>query len=143
MEINFSEYMSEDEKKQIIADVFRSECLKSFQDDSERIFGNAAYKIVRDMVNDSFNGEAMSLIAEKTKEVIKGLSAYTVFNKKSSWEKEDSEGFKALNNAVADSRGLLASRIEEIISALDDNDLRDYIMECVGDVVERRLFGVK
>jgi len=141
MEVKFEDYLSEDERKEIVADVFRNMCINSFKKDAERIFSNAAYNAVFNIVNDTFDGKAAQMVAERTQKIIRELSPYTVFKRKDYWEKEDSHGYQVLNEAISNNKELLNNKIAEIIDEIDKGDLRQTIIEQAQEVISVKLFG--
>ncbi len=114
-EIDFSKYLSEDERKVIAEQVFRDVCFQTFQKDAERIFSNAAYHAVYKLVDEQHNGKAGEIIAEKAIKLIDELSVFTVFKRKDFWEKDDSAGYKALNEAIVHNKEKLTNKIATII----------------------------
>lgn len=141
MEINFEDYLSEQERKDIVANVFMAKCQARFEQDAERIFSNAAHESVFRILNEHFDGEMASLIAEKAKKVIGELSGFTVFRRKDHWEKEESEGYKALQTAVAESKQLLRDKIASIIEAMDKAELRETVIDQARELLDEKLFG--
>ena len=140
-EINFSEYLSEEERKEIIAQVFREKCEQQFSKDCERIFSNAAYEIVWKAIDAQHNGNTDKVIAEKALSVIEDLTVWAVFRQKDAWGREESVGYKSLCNAILSNKDVLDSRITQIIAEIEEPSLRDFIMDAVTGIVEERLFN--
>lgn len=141
MEINFEEYLSENERKDIVADVFHSMCVETFKKDAERIFGNAAHATVLKIMNENFDGKAEELVAAKAIELIGKLSEYSVFKRKDHWDREESAGFRHLNTVVAEAKPLIKERIEQLIAALDPAVLKETVMEQAQELLDAKLFG--
>lgn len=141
MEIKFEDYLSEQERKDIVASVFMAKCQERFEKDAERIFSNAAYSIVHKIIDDMHDGKVDQLIAEKAKTVIEGLSVYAVFRKADHWEKGESEGYKSLNQAILNNRDALNAKIAALIDGLGEYELRETIKEQAQELLDQKLFG--
>lgn len=141
MEIKFEDYLSEQERKEIISNVFYNMCSEEFKKDSERIFNNAAYQIIYKIIDDAHNNEISMIIAEKTKNLINELSEYSVFRRASAWEQKESEGYKALNLAIAEHKQLLSNKISQLIENLDKDELKETLIEEARELLNIKLFG--
>ena len=141
MEINFDEYVSFEERQEIVREVFKQHCLEKLKQDHERIFSNSAYDAVFNMVNDQFDGKAAEMVAKKTKEVIETLTTYTVFKTKDHWDKSESVGLKILNEALAENKGLLKEKVTKLIEAMDEDELTQTVIEQAREVIDVKLFG--
>lgn len=141
MEINFEDYLTEQERKEIVADVFRSQCVDKFKKDAERIFQNSAYHVVHEIVDKMHDGRVDEIIAEKAKELIANLSVYCVFRRADYWEKGESEGYKSLNQAVLNNKAVLNDKIASLIDGMDEDELRETIIEQAACVINDKLFG--
>jgi transcription termination factor NusB len=140
-DIDFGQYLSEEERKSIAEDAFRQHCAANFKADAERIFSNTAYHAVEKLVNEAHDGKTAEIIAEKTLEVINRLSEYTVFGRKDSWEKQDSEGYKALNDAIIRHKDAIDERLKKIIDELDPVELTEMLRERAAELLDEKLFG--
>jgi len=143
MDIKFEDYLSLEEQKEIVVDVFREKCLQKFTLDSERIFSNAAYSIVTKLVDEQMNGKMAELITANTIKVINELSEYTVFKRPDAWDKGASEAYKLLQKIVIESEPLIKEKMQTIVDNLDETLIRQHTFECVNDLLDRKLFGVK
>ena len=141
MEIKFEDYLSEDERKQIVANIFMAKCQQAFDKGAERIFTNAAYESVFKIMNQSHNGEVAEKIAEKTGKVIDGLSDYLVFRRKDAWEKDESEGYRALNAAIHAHKQRLSDKIASIIDELDESNIKEILIDEARELLDYKLFG--
>jgi tRNA 2-selenouridine synthase SelU len=140
-EINFEEYLSEEERKEIVASVFREKCVETLKNDGERVLSNASYTIVVKMVDEIFDNKMHELLAQKTKSIIDGLTSYTVFKRKDHWDKDESVGWRLLNEVMAESKPLLKNRISEIIATLNEDDIREYLKGEAAYLLDSKLFG--
>lgn len=139
--IDFESYLSEEERKEIIADVFRSMCAYKFKEDAERIFSNAAYEVVYNIVDEQHNGETDRVISDKVKDVIEKLSEYTVFRRKDPWGGSESKGQMALDEAIITLKPQLEQKVSKIIDGITNIDVRDLILDAVNDILQERLFN--
>lgn len=140
MDFKFEDYLSEDERKAIVADVFRKGCIDKFKTDHERIFSNAAYGIVTKAMDIMFDTKWRQDLANNAQKVIANLSVTTVFARKNAWDREESEGYKVLEQTMHESRGLIKERVSEVIADLNHDDLRNYIASAVHDLCDEKLF---
>ena len=141
MDINFEDYLSEAERKQIVANVFMANCQQRFEKDAERIFQNAAYEVVHKIIDDMHDGQVDTIIAEKAKKLIEELTVYSVFRKSDYWEKGESECYKSLNQAVLNNKEALNDKIASLIEGMDKDELREVIKEQAQELLDYKLFG--
>jgi hypothetical protein len=90
------------------------------------------------MVNRQYDGKLEEILKEKITEVIRELSTYTVFRRKSEWEKEESIAYKTLQEEVVNNRPLIKDKVENIIKnypfdELKRDEIGDVIYQCVMD----------
>ncbi len=144
-EVSFdlNDYLSGSEKLEIAREVFKNLCINKFKTDAERIFSNAAYTAVAEMVDQQMDGKLDEIIRDKTISVINGLSSHSVFKPADAWDLKSSQGFEILQQAIIDSSPLIKSRVEEVISQLDKGYMIARLEELMYDVVENRLIGNK
>lgn len=138
IKINIDDYLSEDEKKELVIDTFkeqvRIELFKSrtgtIQSDSEiqRIIGNITSQIVMNEVQ-KYIPECEQMIKEKTIEALnKDNYAYYVFKKKDAWDKEESLAVSYMNETIRDCKQIFQERIKETIENYDlSNDIAEQI----------------
>lgn len=143
MEVNFEDYLSDEDQRQIVRDVFARKISETLEKDWERIISNAAYEIVSKMVDDRFDGKAADAIAEKTVAVINDLTAYTVFKRKDYWEKDESQGFKVLNECILQNRDAIRSKIGSIIAEFDEKEIKEILIDEARYLLDEKLFGSK
>lgn len=134
-DINISDYISEERKKEIAEEVFERECLEKFRTDNERIFSNAAYYTTKNMVKESMGDSLDAIITDKVLELIKNLPNHTVFSAPDVWTKQSTGGFDAIKTAIHNNKDLIDSRIKELISDVDTMDVRDQIQDAVHAVL--------
>lgn len=140
-EIDTDHFLSAEEQKEIVTTVFRDYCLEKIQKDHERIFSNSAYNAVFRMVDDAFDNKVAEMIGEKVKQLIPEISHSMIFRDKTYFGDARSPAFDLLHKCVADNKGLLSSRIVQVIEELDKDALRAEMKECAMDLLDEKLFG--
>lgn len=141
MDIDFEHYLSEYERKEIVASVFREKCVETLKKDGQRVISNASYEIVTKMVEEIFDGKLKELLVEKTKHIINELTSYTVFKRKDAWESDDSVGWQLLQEIMRESRPAMQARISEIITTLNEEDMRQALRDEALYLLNSKLFG--
>lgn len=141
MEIDFEQYLSEYERKEIVASVFREKCAETLKKDGQRIISNASYEIVTQMVDEIFDGKLKELLVEKTKHIISELTSYTVFKRKDVWESDDSVAWRLLQEIMRESKPAMQARISEIIATLNEEDMRQTLRDEAVYLIDSKLFG--
>ena len=141
MEINIDDYISEEEKKRIAEEEYRSVIRNYVNVDKERILTNCAYRVVQKLVDEAFNEDLNQILVGKVEKIINDLSAYSVFKRKDAWDKDESKGYKYLEQAVDKHKDLVEDRVVEIINNLDPSDFHYKLEQLMYQVVENRLLG--
>lgn len=140
--INVEDYIDKDQIREMI--ILEIEGI--IKKDAERLLSNAAYHVVWEAVDKALDNSAKELIKEKTIEIIKGITSYSVFRRKDYFEKEDSEAFKILRSSVIENSDLIKQKTKEAIELADftkylkdEYDIRETIGESVIDIFKRGL----
>jgi len=142
MEVKFEDYLSEEERKAIVADVFRENCVKAWAEDGgSRLIFNIAHDNVLKLVNDIIKGDVKELITAQTVEVINNLTEYTVFSKADKWGRGDSEGQKVLDAVILESKPLIRKRLESVINSLDEQEITEMLLEEAVSLIDKKSFG--
>ena len=141
MEINIHDYISEEEKKRIAEEEYRSVIRNYVNVDKERILTNCAYRVLQKLVDEAFNEDLNQILVGKVENIINDLTSYSVFKRKDAWDKDESKGYKYLEQAVDNHKGLIEDKVVEIISSLEAHDFHYKLEELVYQVVENRLLG--
>jgi len=140
IEININDYLSEEEKKEIVIEMFRQQVKKELfksidgtvKSDSEiqRVIGNISHSIVMNEVQ-KYIPDCESMIKDKVINTLtnKELS-YQVFKKKDVWDKDESLAIKYMNEAITDCKELFQNRIKDTI---ENYDLSKDISENISD----------
>ena len=140
--IKLEDYISEDERKEIAVNVFTESLRDISNAEIERIVSNNAYEIARDIVDKNFDKQFKKSVKDKVPEIIAGLSSYTVFSRGDSYgafARKPTNAWVAVDKAVMENEEALKDRVREIISGLDEVDLRDKISLAIYEAVTQPL----
>lgn len=144
--MDWENYISDDRKAEIAEEVFRQELLSYLgtSRDVERVLGNLSYTVVEKIINAKLLeiGEKtmMEIIEPKVIEIINGLTSYSVFKKRDTYLREPiSVGQELLDKAVADNAELIQSRVQELISQVDLDEIRDALWSEMVEYFKPRL----
>ncbi len=143
MDIKIEDYLSGEEIKEICKEVLsqkiREDMCKLNVND---IIANISYAAVAAMVN-TYVGEddfCKREIPRKVRDVIAGLSDFTVFQKADAWERKNSIAYDIMQEECRASRPLIKARVEQIVNEYKFPQLeRDEIMYTIADVLTDRL----
>ena len=115
MEINFADYLSQEEIKQIVTDELKEQVHKLFknEENAQRLLSNLAYTLVFDEIDKVVPG-CRDLIIEQTTQVLNNLESYDVF-RASPFSESKSVATKIMEDAIRDNRGLINKRVSETI----------------------------
>jgi len=141
MEIDINQYLSEEDKRRIAEEEYRNAMRSWVVVDKERILSNAAYTVVQKLVDEQFGEDMNKILVDKTVEIIKNLSSHSVFKRKDAWDKDESKGYKYLQEAVDNNKDLIEAKVAEIIESLDASQFHYKLEELMYQVVENRLLG--
>lgn len=128
--IDFGEYLSEQEQKDIATEVLRerlTEYLKGGSD-VDRIIGNVAYHVVWAALAEV--DIDVDVLAEKTATVVRNLSAYTVFHP-ASYGQPASTAYTLLEKAVYENKDMITKRVKRLINQTGAEQIRDGIIDAV------------
>ena len=147
IEIDINSYLSEDEKREIVIDVFRTqvknELFKSqdgtIQSDSEiqRVIGNITGQIVMNEVQ-KYIPDYKKFIEENTlKSIQKADFSYQVFKKKDAWDKEESLAITYMREVITKSKNDFQEKIRETVLAYDPtDDIKEAISDQFGEMAD-------
>lgn len=136
MNINIEDYLSDDEIKQIVKEEFRNKIQENLRRNGVTTWiANLGYQNVFEIINTEIP-EYESLVKEKTKEVIEGLTSYSVFRKKDLVDNEDSLGQKYLEQAVENNKEIINEKIIDIFNELGKRDIAYEIENIISEKLE-------
>ncbi|MCK9577862.1 MAG: hypothetical protein M0R51_18295 [Clostridia bacterium] len=142
--INVSDYMSDDEIKNMVRDEIKSNIMHRTDNDIERVLSNMSYYMAEQFIDSLLTEEQKNKIRNKTEEVINKLSEFTVFYRGSTYEKQ-STGYTIMEKACKDFEPEIRNKVKEIIDkkagreiikkiAFDDR-LMDGIIDKIADIL--------
>lgn len=147
MDIKIEDYLSEEEIKEICKEALYQKIREDMRKlNVNDIIANISYREVEAMV-DAYVGEddfCKKEIPKKVRDVIDGLSSFTVFRKADVWERKNSIAYDIMEEECRASRPLIKARVEQIINEYKFPQLeRDEIMYTIADVLTDRLLPEK
>lgn len=147
MDIKIEDYLDRDEIKEVCKDALYQKIREDMHGiNVNDIIANISHSEVAAMV-DTYVGEddfCKKMIPQKVRDVIDGLSSFTVFRKADAWERENSVAYDILDEECRNARPLIRQRVEQIIDEYEFPQLeRDEIMYTIADVLTDRLLPEK
>lgn len=141
MEVNISDYLSQEEMKKICIDIFRERVRQYINTESDltRIISNIGYHTAYEII-DSQVPNFEQLIIDKTKETIENLSTYSVFRSSNGWGDKDSIGKVILEETVKNNKNIIEQRVQEILKNISEIDIRSQIVDIVNDHIMGKIF---
>lgn len=137
--LNVDDYISEQEKAQIVKDEFRKAAALRSAEDYERIISNAAYTVVREQVDNIFDVNMVELLKVKTHKVVSELSTFTVFNKPDTWDRSSSKGYKELEAAIENAKESIQAKVAGLIDNMDEDVLLYQLKEPIAAAILSKL----
>ncbi len=117
-----SEYLTDDQKREIAIETWRQMCREACNGNAERIIENIGYAVATKMVAEALGDDANELIRDKAVEVIGKLSEFSVFRRPDAWDRGPTPAFTVLMDAVKANRDLVEKRVRECIHQLSKRD---------------------
>ena len=147
MDIEIKDYLTPDEIKEICKDALYQKVREDMRGlNINDIIANISNADVEAMVN-AYVGEddfCKTEIPKKVRNVIENISAFTVFRKADTWERQSSVAYDILEEECRAARPLIKKRVEQIINEYNFPQLeRDEIMYTIADVLTDRLLPEK
>ena len=147
MDIKIEDYLDEEEIKEICKDALYQKIREDMRNlNVNDIVANISYAEVAAMV-DTYVGEddfCKREIPNKVRDVIAGMSTFTVFQQADAWGRENSIAYDIMQEECRASRPLIKARVEQIINEYNFPQLeRDEIMYTIADVLTARLLPEK
>lgn len=129
MEINFEDYLSEEERKKIVRDIFASHVAEQASNEFERIVSNFSYKLMWGAIDDHIDEDLETLIKDKCVDAIKALSTHTVFRDEDHrFGYKKSVGQKILEKAVTENAHIVEKRTAEVLESLSEYTIQELLM---------------
>lgn len=125
IDLNVEDYLSEEDKKEIVIDVFRQQVKNQLfkstdgtvQSDSEvqRVIGNITHEIVFTEIQ-KYIPDAKKQIKERVRKALAKDLNYEVFRKKDAWDKEESLAITYIKEEVKNNEEVFKARIRELMA---------------------------
>jgi hypothetical protein len=135
LELDIDIYLTEANKREIVTNAFKAEANQRARDDLDRIISNGAYKLVFQAVDAAIDGDVKSIIKDKAIDIISNLTASSVFKRADAWHKGESVAYTYLEEAIKESRDLLFTRVNEVVSKYDENTVKSLIEDNLSDII--------
>lgn len=146
IKINIDDYLSEEEKKELVIQTFKETVKRelldghsdnTIQSDSEiqRVIGNITHHIVMKEVQ-KYIPDFEEHIKSKVRKVLteKDLS-YEIFKVKNEWDNEESKAITYMNEVINNSKAEFQKKIKDAILAYDpSDDIRDKLSDTFGEM---------
>lgn len=135
MEINITEYLGEEEIREICKEEIRRKIRKSFGDkDLERLIGNSAYTKAYDLIEEHITDEHKKEIAKKTNEIINDIGSYEIFRYDYFTKKPESTASRIVDDVVKENKELIKEKVNEVITEkLSTENVYDELIERIID----------
>ena len=120
MEINIEDYISEEQQKEIVIDVFRKSIEDAFGRDEysdsgkerDRVIKNAVSHWITEYIEKTLTEEDKNLIRETLKKTIEsGNYGYYLFKSPDVWDRKEYTVHKLMEKAVRENEGFILDRV--------------------------------
>lgn len=123
MEVNFKDYLTELEIKEIIKEEFKYIIREQLKDDKNitRIISNAPYYKLYEVVDENLPADYKDTIKNKVSELINDLKSYNVFRYNySDYRKSESVASDILELTVKENENLIKDNVQRVINNSDN-----------------------
>jgi hypothetical protein len=133
MKIDVEDYLSHEEIKDICEEQVRESVSKQLrrEQDFERIFSNAAYHIMFQLIDDAFDEDIKEVLKKKTLEILNTKTEFGIFRKRDAWEKDESFAYAYVQTVVTDNMHLIHDKIISEIQRIPKKDLSPLIKQSI------------
>ena len=145
IEIDTSDYFSNEEMKEIAEDELRNAFRAQFQKESdvERVITNLSLEYVFALIAEQWDGDFAEALREQVKKSIsEDTIKYQVFRRRDAWDKTESPAVKILDEECANSRPLIKAAVEKHIAGYPFHELdRDEIGGVIYNVIMDKILS--
>lgn len=137
MNIQLEDYVSPDEIKAIVENELKLQIREQLKGESNitRILSNAAHGSVYQIVDDHIGEDSKSIIHAKIIEIIKGLTAFSVFKSPDAWDRGPNYAYTMLQSAIAKNREVIENQVRAIAASemgkVARKDVKQLILEAL------------
>lgn len=115
--IKFEDYISEEEKKAIVLDVYKDlvRSKMNTENDLKRILSNVSYDVFYSIVDDVFDNDSRQLVKSKVDNILSNPVYYNLFKKPDAWDTDSNEAYKHLQQCVKANRPVISAMVQELL----------------------------
>ena len=138
MNINFKDYLSDEEIKEIIIDELRKEAREHFCNEKEftRILTNISYYELWNKIEEEVPN-SQDIIKEKVKEKLNEISSYDILRKKAEFNDSNSLAYDILEKYVDENKNIIENKVKNIFNELSKTDLKYEIQDILENYIEK------
>ena len=140
IEINIEDYITEEEKKEMVLNAYRNAIYEKMGYMKEDEFlANVGYGVIFKAVDEMLGEDSRKIIEEKVKELIGNFSSFEVF--RSSDYGKPSKGYLMIEEAVESNRELINKRVKSLITEMSDESFKYKIEDMLNEEIHKAIFG--
>lgn len=128
--MNWEDYLTEEDKKEIAKDVFRKEVQKEMRDNGSlsTFINNVGYKMIFNMVDDQMDIDSKQLVTDKVKELLsKDMTTFMVFKTSDNYGQRKSVAQQILEDTVNENKNLIQQRVKDVLTNMEERKVFDLI----------------
>ena len=140
IEINIEDYITEEEKKEMVVSAYQNAIYEKMKYMKEDVFlANVGYEVIFKAVDEMLGEDSRKVIEEKVKELIGNFSSFEVF--RSSDYGKPSNGYLMIEEAVESNRELINKRVKSLITEMSDESFKYKIEDMLNEEIHKAIFG--
>ena len=140
IEINIEDYITEEEKKEMVLNAYRNAIYEKMGYMKEDEFlANVGYEVIFKAVDEMLGEDSRKIIEEKVKELIGNFSSFEVF--RSSDYGKPSKGYLMIEEAAESNRELINKRVKSLITEMSDESFKYKIEDMLNEEIHKAIFG--
>lgn len=138
MEVKITDYLDNDDIREIVEAEFRRSVRNMFdnENDTVRIINNLTHQAIFKEV-DEIVPNYKEKINEKVIKELDTISIYHLFRKKDVWEKANSIGQDLLEESIDNNKLIIDNKVKEIFNALSKTDIKYDIRGILENYIEK------
>lgn len=127
--INLSDYVTEEEMKEVVIEEYRRWFKSMTETDKLRILSNFSYEFMFKEINDSVDGKLREIVHQKATDTInKADFNYFMFRPANAWDREESVAVTVINEVVKSKRNVIEEKIDAALEKLNAKDFKQWIL---------------
>lgn len=141
LEINIDDYISEEEKKNIVINAYENAVYEILRrTDKDQLLANVGYEVVFKAVNEMLGEDSIQIISEKVKKILSEFTSFEVF-RDGTYGGKPSKGYLLLEEVVTENKELINNRVKNLITGMSDEDFKYKIQDMLNDEIHKAIFG--